>query len=281
MQRAEFKLKSESKQELESLQESNAKQESEFMQQEAESKTHFGYQTIASSEKTERVGQVFDSVASRYDLMNDLMSLGMQRFWKRLAVTKANIQSHHQVLDLAGGTGDLTALIAKKLNSTGQVILADINDKMLNRGRARLIDQGILKSVEFMQANAESLPFQDNYFHCVTIAFGLRNVTHQDKALAEMFRVLKPGGRVIILEFSRTQNPLLTKLYDRYSFSVLPWLGKVVCQDEESYRYLAESIRKHPDQDTLKQMMETAGFERVDYQNIHDGIVALHRGYKF
>lgn len=245
-----------------------------------EDTTHFGYETIPTGQKTERVKEVFDSVASRYDVMNDLMSLGLQRYWKRLAVARAQIQGHHKVLDLAGGTGDLTALIAKKLDRDGQVILADINNAMLNRGRSKLIDKGIIKPVEFTQVNAESLPFPSNYFHCAIIAFGLRNVTHQDNALSEMFRVLMPGGRVIILEFSKTQNPFITKIYNRYSFSVLPWLGKKVCNDEESYRYLAESIRKHPDQDTLKRMMEASGFERVDYENIHDGIVALHRGYK-
>jgi demethylmenaquinone methyltransferase/2-methoxy-6-polyprenyl-1,4-benzoquinol methylase len=243
--------------------------------------THFGYQNIETSKKTERVGEVFNSVATRYDLMNDLMSLGLQRCWKRLAVSKAHIQSHHKVLDLAGGTGDMTSLIARKLAKEGQVILADINNAMLSRGRARLIDEGIVKPVEFVQANAESLPFPNGHFHSITIAFGLRNVTHQDKALSEMFRVLKPGGRLIILEFSRTQNPLLTKIYDQYSFSVLPWLGKMICNDADSYQYLAESIRRHPDQETLKKMMEIAGLERVDYQNIHNGIVALHRGYKF
>lgn len=243
--------------------------------------THFGYQNIETSKKTQRVGEVFSSVASRYDLMNDLMSLGLQRLWKRLAVSKAQIQSHHRVLDLAGGTGDLTALISKKLGREGQVILADINEAMLNQARARLIDQGIVKPAIFLQANAESLPFPNNYFHCIMIAFGLRNVTHQDLALSEMFRTLKPGGRLIILEFSKTKAPFLTKLYDAYSFSVLPCLGAMICNDADSYRYLAESIRRHPDQETLKKMMETAGLERVDYQNIHNGIVALHRGYKF
>lgn len=247
----------------------------------SEPTTHFGFETIPSSEKTGRVGAVFNSVASRYDLMNDLMSFGLQRFWKRLAISKAQIQSHHQVLDLAGGTGDLSALAAKQL-SEGQVILADINNAMLSRGREKLVDQGVLNLVKYVQLNAETLPFPNDHFHCIIMGFGLRNVTHQDKALEEMFRVLKPGGRAIILEFSKTTSAsLLGKLYDGYSFNVLPTLGKIVCDDADSYRYLAESIRKHPDQETLKSLMEAAGFEKVDYQNIHAGIVALHRGYKF
>jgi demethylmenaquinone methyltransferase/2-methoxy-6-polyprenyl-1,4-benzoquinol methylase len=243
--------------------------------------THFGYQSIPTSSKTTRVGQIFQSVAHRYDVMNDLMSFGLHRFWKRLAVARANVRPHHKILDLAGGTGDLTAGLAKYLNAEGQIILADINEAMLTKGRARLIDKGIFQSIQWVQANAEQLPFPDSYFDCITMAFGLRNVTYKDKALAEMVRVLKPGGRTIILEFSKPSNPLINTLYDTYSFSVLPYLGKIVCNDSESYQYLAESIRMHPDQEGLKKLMESAGFEKVDYQNIHGGIVAIHKGFKF
>jgi demethylmenaquinone methyltransferase / 2-methoxy-6-polyprenyl-1,4-benzoquinol methylase len=242
--------------------------------------TDFGYQRIPVEQKTRRVGQVFDSVAARYDLMNDLMSWGIHRLWKQFAVAIASIKRGQRVLDLAGGTGDMTARLARRVGSAGAVILADINGSMLSIGRDRLIDQGIAGTVQYVQANAESLPFPDNTFDVVTIAFGLRNVTHKDQALASMRRVLQPGGRVVILEFSQLVMPLLQRLYDSYSFNVLPWLGKLVVGDAESYRYLLESIRRHPDQETLKRMMESAGFDLIAYYNLSGGIAAVHCGYK-
>jgi demethylmenaquinone methyltransferase/2-methoxy-6-polyprenyl-1,4-benzoquinol methylase len=213
--------------------------------------------------------------------MNDLMSLGIHRLWKQFAVEASGVRGGFRVLDVAGGTGDLAAKFAVRVGQRGQVVLADINESMLGVGRARLADRGIVGNVAFVQANAENLPFPENYFDRVSIAFGLRNVTHIDRALSSMFRVLKPGGMLLVLEFSRPVAPGLNKLYDAYSFNVLPWLGRVIAQDEGSYRYLAESIRKHPDQETLKTMMERAGFERVQYFNLSGGIVALHKGYKF
>ncbi|HYY15641.1 MAG TPA: bifunctional demethylmenaquinone methyltransferase/2-methoxy-6-polyprenyl-1,4-benzoquinol methylase UbiE [Gammaproteobacteria bacterium] len=242
--------------------------------------TDFGYQRIPVEQKTRRVGQVFDSVAARYDLMNDLMSWGIHRLWKQFAVAIASIKRGQQVLDLAGGTGDMTARLARRVGSAGSVILADINGSMLSIGRDRLIDQGIAGTVQYVQANAESLPFPDNTFDVVTIAFGLRNVTHKDQALASMRGVLQPGGRVVILEFSQLVMPLLQRLYDSYSFTVLPWLGKLVVGDAESYRYLLESIRRHPGQETLKSMMESAGFDLIAYYNLSGGIAAVHCGYK-
>jgi demethylmenaquinone methyltransferase / 2-methoxy-6-polyprenyl-1,4-benzoquinol methylase len=242
--------------------------------------TDFGYQRIPVEQKARRVGQVFDSVAARYDLMNDLMSWGIHRLWKQFAVAIARIKRGQRVLDLAGGTGDMTARLARRVGSAGSVILADINESMLSIGRDRLIDQGIAGTVQYVQANAESLPFPDNTFDVVTIAFGLRNVTHKDQALASMRRVLQPGGRVVILEFSQLVMPLLQRLYDSYSFNVLPWLGKLVVGDAESYRYLLESIRRHPDQKTLKRMMESAGFDLITYYNLSGGIAAVHCGYK-
>lgn len=242
--------------------------------------TDFGYQRIPVEQKTRRVGQVFDSVAARYDLMNDLMSWGIHRLWKQFAVAIASIKRGQRVLDLAGGTGDMTARLARRVGSAGSVILADINESMLSIGRDRLIDQGIAGTVQYVQANAESLPFPDNTFDVVTIAFGLRNVTHKDQALTSMHRVLQPGGRVVILEFSQLVMPLLQRLYDSYSFNVLPWLGKLVVGDAESYRYLLESIRRHPDQETLKSMMESAGFDLIAYYNLSGGIAAVHCGYK-
>ncbi len=242
--------------------------------------TDFGYQRIPVEQKTRRVGQVFDSVAARYDLMNDLMSWGIHRLWKQFAVAIASIKCGQRVLDLAGGTGDMTARLARRVGSAGSVILADINGSMLSIGRDRLIDQGIAGTVQYVQANAESLPFPDNTFDVVTIAFGLRNVTHKDQSLASMHRVLQPGGRVVILEFSQLVMPLLQRLYDSYSFNVLPWLGKLVVGDAESYRYLLESIRRHPDQETLKSMMESAGFDLIAYYNLSGGIAAVHCGYK-
>lgn len=242
--------------------------------------TDFGYQRIPVEQKTRRVGQVFDSVAARYDLMNDLMSWGIHRLWKQFAVAIASIKRGQRVLDLAGGTGDMTARLARRVGSAGSVILADINESMLSIGRDRLLDQGIAGTVQYVQANAESLPFPDNTFDVVTIAFGLRNVTHKDQALTSMHRVLQPGGRVVILEFSQLVMPLLQRLYDSYSFNVLPWLGKLVVGDAESYRYLLESIRRHPDQETLKSMLESAGFDLIAYYNLSGGIAAVHCGYK-
>lgn len=241
--------------------------------------THFGYQQIPVEEKNHRVEAVFSAVSSRYDLMNDLMSLGLHRFWKRVTVAQARLHPGDSVLDLAGGTGDLSRLLVKRYPQT-QVYLADINQAMIEQGRKRTLDAGICKEITYIQTNGEALAFPDNYFQCITIGFGLRNITHKDKALSEMYRVLKPGGRVLILEFSKLNQPTLTPFYDFYSFSILPLLGKLVCQDPGSYQYLAESIRLHPDQETLKSLMEQAGFVSVKYQNFHAGIVALHKGFK-
>lgn len=243
--------------------------------------TDFGYQDIPWEEKTEKVAEVFHSVASKYDLMNDLMSGGVHRLWKRFAIDLTGARADQTILDLAGGTGDLTKRLIHLVGKNGKVILSDINDSMLKVGRDRLIDQGILNNVDYVLANAENLPFAENSFDCITIAFGLRNVTDKQAALTSMFQTLKPGGRVVILEFSKPTVPGLKKIYDAYSFSVLPMLGKLVTNDAKSYQYLAESIRKHPDQETLKQMMQQAGFENVTYHNLSGGIVAVHRGYKF
>lgn len=243
-------------------------------------KTHFGYQQVAWEEKKEKVAGVFRSVAPRYDLMNDLMSMGIHRIWKRLTIELAGVRPGQRVLDLAGGTGDLAIRFSRRVGDRGEVILADINEAMLAVGRDRLLDAGCGHNTRVVQVNAETLPFADNSFDLVTIAFGLRNVTDKDRALASMHRVLKPGGRLLVLEFSRPRSQHLSRLYDIYSFSVLPRLGKLVANDEGSYRYLAESIRMHPDQETLKGMMERAGFERVEYFDMTGGIVALHRGYK-
>ncbi|WAR45603.1 bifunctional demethylmenaquinone methyltransferase/2-methoxy-6-polyprenyl-1,4-benzoquinol methylase UbiE [Methylomonas rapida] len=243
--------------------------------------THFGFKQVPKHEKVALVRGVFDSVASQYDLMNDLMSLGIHRIWKRIAVQLANVREGDSVLDLAGGTGDLTALYEKRVGSKGQVVLADINAAMLRTGRDRLINRGLAGNIRYAQVNAECLPFADNTFDCVTIGFGLRNVTDKDAALRSMYRVLKPGGRVIVLEFSHPIDPITEKVYDFYSFNLLPKIGAVVAKDEDSYRYLAESIRMHPKQDELKRMMEEAGLERCEYFNMTQGIVAVHRGYKF
>ncbi|HJQ63472.1 MAG TPA: bifunctional demethylmenaquinone methyltransferase/2-methoxy-6-polyprenyl-1,4-benzoquinol methylase UbiE [Burkholderiales bacterium] len=240
--------------------------------------TDFGYQSVAEDEKAQRVAGVFDSVASRYDLMNDLMSLGLHRLWKRFTVEQSAVRSGDRVLDVAGGTGDLARLFARRVGSRGEVVMTDVNASMLKIGRDRLLDAGVISPV--VQCDAEKLPFPANRFDCVSVAFGLRNMTHKDIALAEMRRVLKPGGRLLVLEFSRVWKPL-APLYDAYSFQVLPRLGERVAGDGASYRYLAESIRLHPDQQTLKQMMEHAGLERVEYFNLNAGIVALHRAYKF
>ncbi len=245
-----------------------------------EKTTHFGYRQVGATEKVGMVREVFDSVAGKYDLMNDLMSLGIHRIWKRIAITLSNVRQGDQVLDLAGGTGDLTILFDKRVRPTGSVILADINRSMLEVGRDRLIDRGLVSNISYTQVNAESLPFKDNSFDCVCIAFGLRNVTDKDAALRSMHRILKPGGRCIILEFSHPKAKLVKKLYDAYSFRLLPTIGKIFAGDADSYRYLAESIRMHPEQDKLKEMMENAGFELSEYFNLTQGIVAVHRGYK-
>ncbi|MCV6611805.1 MAG: bifunctional demethylmenaquinone methyltransferase/2-methoxy-6-polyprenyl-1,4-benzoquinol methylase UbiE [Amphritea sp.] len=249
-------------------------------QKDNQDKTHFGYEQVKVEDKQAKVADVFHSVASKYDVMNDLMSGGIHRIWKRLTIEQSGVRRGHKVLDIAGGTGDLTMRFSRLVGPEGKVVLADINDSMLKVGRDRLLDRGITGNVEFVQANAEALPFPDNTFDCITIAFGLRNVTHKDNALASMARVLKPGGKVMVLEFSKTENPLLTKVYDTYSFSLLPKIGKLIAGDEDSYRYLAESIRMHPDQETLKQMMEDAGLTQCKYQNMTGGIVALHTGIK-
>jgi demethylmenaquinone methyltransferase / 2-methoxy-6-polyprenyl-1,4-benzoquinol methylase len=241
--------------------------------------THFGFETVATGAKAGRVKGVFDSVAERYDIMNDLMSGGLHRIWKRYAIDHAGIRPGHIVLDLAGGTGDLAMAFARQAGPRGYVVLADINAAMLAQGRARLVDAGIAGNLAVAQVDAENLPFADGTFDCVTMAFGLRNVTDKDRALASMRRVLKPGGKALILEFSKPLEAL-QPLYDLYSFRVLPALGKLVAGDEASYRYLAESIRMHPDQDTLLAMLQAAGFERCRYDNLAGGIVALHVGYR-
>ncbi|PIJ50803.1 bifunctional demethylmenaquinone methyltransferase/2-methoxy-6-polyprenyl-1,4-benzoquinol methylase [Erwinia sp. OLTSP20] len=246
-----------------------------------EETTHFGFRTVAKEEKAGMVADVFHSVAAKYDLMNDLMSLGIHRIWKRFTIDCSGVRRGQKVLDLAGGTGDLTAKFSRIVGESGEVVLADINSSMLKMGREKLRNKGVLGNVSYVQANAEALPFPDNTFDCITISFGLRNVTDKDKALASMFRVLKPGGRLLILEFSRPLFEPLSKAYDAYSFHVLPRIGELVAKDAESYRYLAESIRMHPDQETLKQMMGAVGFENISYHNLTGGIVALHRGFKF
>jgi demethylmenaquinone methyltransferase/2-methoxy-6-polyprenyl-1,4-benzoquinol methylase len=242
--------------------------------------THFGYQQVNVVEKEARVANVFHSVAAKYDVMNDLMSFGAHRLWKRFTIEYSGVRYGQKVLDIAGGTGDLTLKFSRIVGSEGQVILADINDSMLKVGRDKLLDKGAGANIRYVQANAEALPFPDNYFDCITIAFGLRNVTHKDNALKSMFRVLKPGGRLLVLEFSKPGNPMLSKFYDAYSFSLLPMMGKLVADDADSYRYLAESIRMHPDQETLKSMMAEAGFARCQYHNMTGGVVALHKGIK-
>jgi len=242
--------------------------------------THFGYQTVAEGEKAERVRGVFDSVASRYDLMNDLMSLGVHRLWKRFAVELSGVRAGQRVLDLASGTGDLAARLAALVGPAGMVVMSDINAAMLSLGRDRMLDAGRVGNVRYAQIDAEALPFPSDTFDCVTMGFGLRNVTHKEQALAEMHRVLRPGGRTLVLEFSHPTTAPLKAAYDLYSFQVLPRLGRLVASDETSYRYLAESIRMHPDQAALKGMMEAAGFERCDVHNLTGGIVAVHRGFK-
>ena len=242
--------------------------------------THFGYQTVAEADKAQRVRGVFDSVATRYDLMNDLMSLGVHRLWKRFAMQLTGVRAGQRVLDLASGTGDLAARLAGLVGPTGLVVMSDINAAMLAQGRDRMLDDGRVGNVRYAQLDAEALPFPAGSFDCVTIGFGLRNVTHKERALAEMHRVLRPGGRALVLEFSHPTAAPLRAAYDLYSFQVLPRLGRLVANDEASYRYLAESIRMHPDQETLKGMMEAAGFERCDVHNLTGGVVAVHRGFR-
>lgn len=242
--------------------------------------TDFGYERVARGDKQRLVGQVFDSVADRYDVMNDLMSMGVHRLWKRYTVEMSRVRPGEQVLDLASGTGDLAALLVRRVGADGRVLMSDINAAMLSRGRDRMTDRGVTGNVAYTLANAENLPFAEAGFDCVTMAFGLRNVTDKARALASIHGVLKPGGRVLILEFSKPVDPLFSKVYDQYSFRMLPFMGRLVAGDADSYRYLAESIRVHPDQETLKSMMEEAGFGRVQYFNLTGGVVALHRGYK-
>lgn len=243
--------------------------------------THFGFKEIPTDKKEDAVAGVFHSVAAKYDIMNDLMSGGIHRLWKRHTISQSGVRTGQTVLDIAGGTGDLTMKFSRLVGKDGQVILADINDSMLKVGRDKLANKGVVGNVRCVQANAEELPFPDNTFDCITIAFGLRNVTNQSKALESMLRVLKPGGRLLVLEFSKPESECLSQAYDQYSFRLLPFMGKLIANDSESYRYLAESIRMHPNQETLKGMMEDVGFERVSYQNMTGGIVALHKGFKF
>lgn len=242
--------------------------------------THFGFETVKSEDKEQKVAQVFHSVAKKYDIMNDVMSFGIHRIWKRFAINMSGVRRGQKVLDIAGGTGDLAKVFSKEVGPQGHVVLSDINESMLNVGRDRLIDAGCT-NVDFVLANAETLePFEDNTFDLLTISFGLRNVTDKDAALEAMYRVLKPGGRLLILEFSKPVFEPFSKLYDFYSFTALPVMGKLITNDSESYKYLAESIRMHPDQRTLKSMMEKAGFQNCDYNNLTGGIVAVHRGFK-
>ncbi|ESQ16289.1 MAG TPA: bifunctional demethylmenaquinone methyltransferase/2-methoxy-6-polyprenyl-1,4-benzoquinol methylase UbiE [Chromatiaceae bacterium] len=242
--------------------------------------THFGYQKVSVEEKQQHVRAVFDSVATRYDLMNDLMSAGVHRLWKRRLVEMAGVRRGQRVLDLAAGTGDLSEKFSRIVGPDGIVVMSDINEAMLEQGRTRLVNAGLVGHLDYSIANAEALPFANDCFDCVTIGFGLRNVTHKQFALDEMFRVLRPGGRALVLEFSHPTIAPLARVYDLYSFSVLPMLGKLVAGDADSYRYLAESIRMHPDQQTLLSMMEQSGFERCTFLNLTGGVVAIHRGYK-
>ncbi|GKW41770.1 MULTISPECIES: bifunctional demethylmenaquinone methyltransferase/2-methoxy-6-polyprenyl-1,4-benzoquinol methylase UbiE [Pectobacterium] len=251
------------------------------MASEQEKTADFGFRTVARDEKEVMVAEVFHSVAAKYDLMNDLMSFGIHRVWKRFTIECSGVRRNQRVLDLAGGTGDLTAKFSRMVGEGGEVILADINASMLKVGREKLRNKGIIDNINYVQANAEALPFPDDFFDCITISFGLRNVTDKNKALCSMYRVLKPGGRLLVLEFSKPIIKQLSTIYDAYSFHILPRIGEAVASDAGSYRYLAESIRMHPDQETLKGMMSDAGFDSVNYFNLTGGIVALHRGFKF
>jgi len=248
---------------------------------ETQNKTHFGFQEVAENDKQGMVKGVFRAVASNYDVMNDAMSMGVHRAWKWFAVAQSGVQAGDRVLDLAAGSGDLSLKFADKVGDEGQVIVTDINEAMLEEGRKRLTDAGVAGNVNYCLVNAESLPFEDNRFDCISISFGLRNVTRKEVALASMQRCLKPGGRVIILEFSQPTNETFRKVYDAYSFNVIPKLGEMISNDRDSYQYLVESIRKHPPQEELKQMMLDAGFDRVRYHNLTGGVVALHIGYKY
>lgn len=251
------------------------------MNDSSKKKTHFGFQEVNVEEKASKVAGVFHSVANKYDLMNDLMSFGIHRLWKQFAIDLCGFRKGQKVLDIAGGTGDLTAKISQAIGDIGKVFLADINASMLSVGKNRLLNKGLHNNLVIVQANAEKLPFQRHFFDRIIIGFGLRNVTRKEEALRSMYQTLKPGGKCVILEFSTPTIPALKTFYDEYSFKILPKLGKWIASDEESYRYLAESIRMHPDQITLKQMMENAGFENCDYHNLTGGIVAVHRGYKY
>jgi demethylmenaquinone methyltransferase / 2-methoxy-6-polyprenyl-1,4-benzoquinol methylase len=251
------------------------------MTQDPPGSTDFGFQQVPWGDKARRVRAVFDSVAGRYDLMNDLMSAGAHRLWKQFALSLTGLNTGDQALDIAGGTGDLAAGLARQVGKSGLVVLADINASMLQHGRDRLIDRGLVGNLQYVQANAEQLPFADGSFDVVTIGFGLRNVTDKPAALAAMRRALRPGGQLLVLEFSKPVLPALGRLYDAYSFKLLPWLGRAVAGDAESYRYLAESIRRHPDQEALLELMKTAGLESCRYHNLTGGIVTLHRGYRY
>ena len=246
----------------------------------SEDTTHFGFESVSFSEKKRKVNQVFSSVAGRYDLMNDIMSFGLHRLWKQIAIQHCDIYPQQIILDIASGTGDLAKAIYRKLNKTGQLICADLNYAMLAEGQTKLLNQGIFQGITYVQSNAQHLPFQSHSFDRVSIGFGLRNVTKKQDALDEMFRVLKPGGKLMILEFSKPQSHLLSQLYDQYSFHVIPKLGQLFAGDKQSYQYLVESIRMHPDQDTLLAMLQTAGFEQCRYENLTNGAVAIHTGYK-
>ena len=261
--------------------EKHAKNQPHFNPADQQETTHFGFKTVAKEDKQKLVANVFHSVAGKYDLMNDLLSFGIHRLWKRFTIDCSGVRKGQKVLDLAGGTGDFTAKFSRLVGQSGEVVLADINDSMLQVEREKLRNLGVVGNVNYVQANAEALPFPDNTFDCVIISFGLRNVTDKDKALRSMYRVLKPGGRLLVLEFSKPILDPLSKAYNFYSFNILPKIGEMVVNDGESYRYLAESIRMHPAQEPLKEMMLQAGFEEVSYYNLTAGIVALHRGYKF
>ncbi len=246
----------------------------------SEESTHFGYKTIPAKDKASYVAGVFDSVANKYDIMNDIMSGGVHRIWKHITVEISRVKPGQKVLDVAGGTGDLAAKFAKRVGPSGHVVLSDINQSMLDIGRDRLIDKGLVKNISYVLADAQMLPFQDDSFDIVSIGFGLRNVTDKDRALISMRRVLRPGGKLLILEFSKPYSDIISKLYDEYSFKIIPKLGKLFANDEGSYKYLAESIRVHPDQETLKQMVQKAGLLNVEYVNMSGGIAAVHMGIK-